>query len=129
MRKTILLLAFIVAALFLNGCASIFSGTRQTVRIETYPPGADIEIDGLTQGTTPATIQMRKNLNSKTITLTKEGYQTKVFTPTNSFDMLGLLNLFFWPGFIIDAVNGAMMKYDQSSFQIKLEPAAEASSK
>ncbi|HEV7348584.1 PEGA domain-containing protein [Telluribacter sp.] len=126
MKKQLFLISLVLVTVFLNGCATIFSGSRQTVRIESYPPGANIEIDGISHGITPATVSMRKSLNATSVVLTKEGYQTKLFSPSQEFDLVGILNIFFWPGFIIDAVNGSMMRFDSPYYQIKLEPVSEA---
>lgn len=127
MKKLLLLLAPVLALFSLSGCATIFSGTTQIVRIESSPPGALVEINGVSHGTTPATVPMKKNLSQPSVVLTKEGYQSKVFSPTSTFDVVGILNILFWPGFAIDAVTGAMMKYDQLLYKITLEPSPKAS--
>ena len=33
---------------------------------------------------------------------------------------MGILNIFFFPGFIVDAVTGAMMKYEPSVVSVDL---------
>jgi hypothetical protein len=127
MKKMLPMLSCVLAMYFLSSCATIFSGTRQTVRIESYPPGASVEIDGISHGTTPADVPMKKNLNQTSVVLNKDGYQTKTFSPTATFDVVSIINIFFWPGFIVDAVTGAIKKYDPLLYKINLEPSTKVS--
>ncbi len=54
------------------GCASLTRGNTQEVRIDSYPPGATGEVDGMSIQT-PAKIMLSRN-ESHTVVLRKEGY-------------------------------------------------------
>lgn len=40
----------------------------------------------------------------------------------SGFNGVAILNLFFWPGFIVDAATGTLMKYDIVTYETELEP-------
>lgn len=114
--------AALAAALALSGCATLFSGTRQNVHIASDPPGATILVDGLEQGVTPTTLRLKKpGLDDTEVTLRMAGYADRTFSLQSEFDMISLLNVFFWPGFLVDAVSGAIQEYDPQSYALTLE--------
>ena len=87
------------------------------------PQGADIEVDGINRGITPAAVKLKKGFNGQTVTLKKEGFEPKIFQPETSFNAVSIINLFSILGWGIDAATGAMMKYDPKIYEIKLQPA------
>lgn len=114
----------IIALLSLNSCATIFTGTKQTVLFKSEPAGATIEIDGIHRGMTPVELKLRKSFDPSSITLKKEGYEPIYFKPTTNFNVVSILNLFnplFWA---IDGVTGAMMRYDLKIYDLPLKPDA-----
>ncbi|PWS27515.1 hypothetical protein DHW03_07895 [Pedobacter yonginense] len=110
------------ATLLLSSCATIFTGTSQTVQINSNPPAATIEVDGVKTGVTPMAVSLKKGFSGQTISLKLDGYETKTFQPKTAFNAVGIVNVLFWPGFAIDAATGAMMKYDPKVYEFTLEP-------
>lgn len=108
-------------SLLLTSCATIFTGTKQTVLIKTEPPGADVEVDGIRRGVTPLPVLLKKGFQGQTITLKKDGFEPNIFQPETTFNPVSILNLFGLLGWAVDAATGAMMKYDPKSYEIKLE--------
>ena len=111
----------ISATLMLSSCATVFTGTKQTVNIKTDPPAADIEVDGIKVGVTPMDVTLKKGFTGQTVNLKLNGYEAKTFQPTTTFNAVSVVNFLFVPGFIIDAATGAMMKYDPKVYEFKLE--------
>jgi len=103
--------------LFSSSCATLFTGTSQKVEIDSNPPGADILIDGQKFGVTPSEIKLDKDFNDlldggKNIRLVLEGYEKSRFeidAELNPIAILNLFNVLFWG---IDAVTGAIVRYD-----------------
>ena len=67
-------------ALTLSSCATLFTGTTQSVTIDSQPQGANIIVDGKLVGTTPARVRLDRDLNAifddgKFIRLEKDGIQ------------------------------------------------------
>ena len=72
--------ALVVSVILLSGCATILTGTSDDVYINSNPEGADILIEGLKVGSTPAIITVtRPGFNEKEIVLELEGYERRAF--------------------------------------------------
>ncbi|WP_316842310.1 PEGA domain-containing protein [Pedobacter gandavensis] len=125
MKKILSISALSVTLLF-SSCATIFTGSKQTVQIQSTPPGADIEVDGISAGVTPAAVRLKKGFSGQTVSLKKDGYEAKFLQPATTFNPVAVLNLFGLIGWGIDAATGAMMKYDPKVIDVKLTPAKDA---
>lgn len=122
MKKTIYYAFITTLTLSISSCATIFTGTKQTVQINSVPSAADVEVNGISRGQTPVALRLKKGFTGETVTIKKEGYDTKIFQPETTFNAVSVLNLFGLIGWGVDAATGAMMKYDPKAYEIKLEP-------
>lgn len=120
MKKVFTVVA-VSATLMFSSCATIFTGTRQNVQINTSPPAADIEVDGLKVGVTPMAVSLKKGFTGQTVSLKLEGYETKMFQPTTDFNAVAVLNFIGLIGWGVDAATGAMMKYNPKVYEIQLD--------
>jgi len=119
MRSTVLLASVL---LLLSGCATLFSGTDDDITFDSEPQGADVLIDGIVVGTTPTTVVVdRPGLEETDVTVQLEGYDPLRFELDTEFNNTAILNIFFWPGFVIDVLTGALFKYDKKSYTADLE--------
>ncbi|MFW0715667.1 PEGA domain-containing protein [Pedobacter sp. N23S346] len=119
--KKVFTVAAVSATLMFSSCATIFTGTRQNVQINSSPPAADIEVDGLKVGVTPMAVSLKKGFTGQTVSLKLEGYETKMFQPTTDFNAVAVLNFIGLIGWGVDAATGAMMKYNPKVYEIQLE--------
>jgi hypothetical protein len=120
MKKLIITLS--IALVLLPSCATILTGTKQNVRINSIPEGAKIEINGAYMGITPAKIKLRKAYSAPIISLKKEGFETKSFSPTQTLQLISLLNLLDPIAWGIDALTCSLKKYSPGEYTIELEP-------
>ena len=112
---------FFLTSIIIGGCATIFTGTVQTIRFESTPKGAMVEMDGIDMGTTPITLPINQTtFNSRIMTMRKKGYENRVFELKRKFNVITLFNLFFPPAFIVDMVTGSMMEYEQKVNRVEL---------
>lgn len=116
-----------VIAVALNSCATVLTGTTQRVTIDSTPPGAKIIIDGYMMGTTPARLRLERDLNAmigygKDISLELYGYYSEGYYLGVDIEPTTILNVFFPFGFALDAVSGAMMKYESDYYNLRLIP-------
>lgn len=110
------------ALLILSGCATLFSGTDEDITFNSDPAGATVIVDGVAVGTTPTTVEIdRPGLNDMDVTVQLDGYDTRTFELSKEFNMVSILNIFFWPGFIVDALTGALFKYDKTTYTVDME--------
>ena len=127
--KYIYFLSAILFIFFATSCATIFSGTTQKIKIDSYPQGADIVIDGEIVGSTPAKVRVDRDFDTfidggKYISLESEGYEAHGYRLDTYFNFVSVLNLFnpvFWG---IDVATGAIAEYDDY-YVFELQPLAE----
>ena len=102
----------------LQGCASIISGTEQTIQVSSTPEGATVYVDGMPMGRTPTAVRLKKNKHSN-IMVKMEGYSSQSLPMGKSFDGVALLNI-FWDSSTTDAVTGAIFQYSPTAYHFDL---------
>lgn len=78
----------------LYSCASIFSGTNQTIKINSESSKAIFSVNGIEKGRTPLIIKLRKGNDSQLKSIDKKDYKTMDFTQETDFNTIAILNLF-----------------------------------
>lgn len=112
--------SFLIAFLFLSGCASIGGNNTRMVKVESEPAGATILVDNQPYGVTPAVITLPSYIyGGKTVTLKKKGYQDQVMVVNSKFQPIALLDIFLWPTFIVDAATGDLVKIDPANLNLQ----------
>lgn len=115
----------VALSLVLSGCATIFSGTNDTIVFESEPAGARVLIDGVDQGVTPLTTSVKRSLGGVDVTYRLDGYETRTFDLGQEFNTVTIANIFclagFWVCGGIDVLTGAVMKYSPRSYNITLD--------
>lgn len=113
----------IFAALFLSSCGTMLSGTEQDINIKIVDQnnnlleGTACLVTDARNGThilhsNPGIIKVaRANKGILTIDCKKPGYKQLNMHVGDSFNSATIVNILFWPGFIIDAAAGSYNKY------------------
>lgn len=117
------LLSAAALALVIAGCASIITGTEQSVTFNSEPEGATVIVAGKIYGKTPLTTKIPKDKNM-VLSFEKDGY--KPFTTQLSTTLQG----WFWGNIVIggllgsttDSASGAMHQYTPDQYFITLVP-------
>ncbi len=112
----------VISLLTLQSCATIFTGTRDTIHFDSMPAGAKVRIDGIDMGRTPVDISVQRSLNDKLVTMQLDGYETRTFNLNKEFNFVSVLNLFGLIGWAVDAATGALMNYSVKQYTIELDP-------
>jgi hypothetical protein len=120
-KMTKKVIAASIAALMLTGCATIFNGTTQVVKINSAPEGATLTVmnragQQIHNGTTPASLTLNRGAGyfrgeQYTVKLSKAGFKDKEVTLTSNLGgwywgnllLGGLLGML-----IIDPISGGM---------------------
>lgn len=109
--------------LLLAGCATLFTGNEDRITFESEPAGADIFIDGIKRGETPATLEVeRPGFGDTYVTFRLEGYEDRTFQLRDEFNYVSILNLGSFIGWGIDILSGAVAEYEPQFYSIELEP-------
>ncbi len=118
--KKITFLAMV--ALMLSGCATIFTGTKDTIYFDSDPEGATVYLDGLEICRTPCSYRVDREFNSVDIQYKLDGYEARIFTLDQEFNVISVLNLANPLGWAIDMISGSIMRYDRKSYDLELDP-------
>ena len=108
MKKNFLIFGF-SALLLTTSCATIISGSKQSVNFTSTPSEASVLIDGMEVGKTPFETKLeRKHEHSVVIKL--DGYQPYETKLTKQFNAWYLGNILFGGiiGLVIDPITGAI---------------------
>ncbi|MDG1437044.1 MAG: hypothetical protein P8P83_04645 [Rickettsiaceae bacterium] len=122
---------FTLLALFvtLSGCATIFTSAHQQLTVNVvdqdgqhivdhgcmvYPTnGAAYQLGG-----NPATISVSRADGGLKFICHKKGYHQVQQGSEKGFNSVTLVNIFFWPGFIVDGLSGA---YQQHNSNVRIQ--------
>ena len=117
MKKLLLIAVVVLGA---SSCASILTGTKDTIQFDTDPQGAAIYINGLEVCTTPCAVEVKRSLSEKIVQVQKEGYETRMVTLDRQFNPVSIINLTSLIGWGIDAATGSLMKYSKKGYNVAL---------
>lgn len=117
-----LIIAVVIGALILSGCATIIHGKTQSVTITSDPPGAMATVGGQTVKT-PSEVTLRRDKNY-TVMVEKDGFQTGQTTVEKSVDPIILGNIIFGGliGLAIDFGSGSAYKLSPEKVNLALRP-------
>jgi hypothetical protein len=117
MKKSLLILVS-AAALFLSGCATIISGTNQTLTFNSDVEGVLVYVDGAAIGKTPVSVSFKKN-KVQSVMFKKDGYETVTREITKSYDPVALLSI-FWDYSTTDVLTGAVFEYSPNAIYVEM---------
>lgn len=107
---------------FCNKLCNLFTGTKDQISFNSSPSGAVIYKDGVELCTTPCSYKVKRSLSDTDIEIKLDGYETRLITLDTEFNVVSVINLGNLFGWGIDALSGAVMKYDRKSYEISLTP-------
>ena len=110
------------AMVLTSGCASMFTRTNDPITFNSRPEGAKVQVNGMQVGRTPVTVPVKRSLSAPQVQVSLDGYESQHLMLQNTFNGVAMLDVFFWPGFIIDAATGSIMKYSVLNYDVELEP-------
>lgn len=113
----------IIANGLFTGCASVIKGARQEIPISSDPTGALVIVDGKSNGTTPAKINLTRK-HRHAVTLEKEGYITENISiePKMGLAVAGNIIAGGLVGWGVDAITGAQYNLKPDSINVALRP-------
>ena len=127
MRSLYILFMLVLAGLIGAGCATVFTGTHDEVTIRSEPEGAIIYIDGLEEGVTPATIDIKRpGITNTEVTLRLDGYEPRTFVLRKEFNAVSVINLACVLCWAVDVATGSVTKYRPQGYDVELEPDRQA---
>jgi hypothetical protein len=107
MRKSFI----ITISLCLGSCATVLSGPKQWVPINTLPQGATVKVNGNVECVTPCILRLKREKVGPKIELELEDYKKtrlELKTKWNETSAINNINPIFWG---IDYYAGTLIKY------------------
>jgi hypothetical protein len=124
--RGLMVMASLVTAAYLSGCATIVHGTKQNVTITSAPQNAQVTIINPTKsvvftGATPVTAQLSRK-SEYDVLVKLPGYRETQVHINKNMDTLYLCNIVCGGliGLVIDATNGAMNKLEPNNINVSL---------
>lgn len=140
--KKLITASLIATSLTMTGCASIISGSTQTLTFKSVPEQASISItnksgEKVHTGVTPATVTLKRGNGffkpaAYDVTFKKEGFQAKTIQVTGTVNGWYIANIIFGGLIgllIVDPATGAMYTLNPNDINAVLEENQSASQK
>mgnify|MGYP003575143985 FL=1 len=123
MKRTLSLVLGLSIVLSTTSCATIFTGTKDSITFTTTPEGAKVIHKGVEKCLTPCTAEIPRGLGKQMVMFQKEGFETKEVKLTKTFNPVTLLNILLGGaiGVGIDAATGSLTKYSPKNYTVDLE--------
>lgn len=122
LKNASLLLISALSLALLTACATVFTGTNQSIYLSANDQQqnelTDINCNVIDSSgadyhlvSNPGTVLVPKGKGPLQVRCEKPGYNNYSGTIGSSFNAVTLLDIFFWPTFIVDFATGSAMKY------------------
>lgn len=114
-------LSLVVIACYMVGC-SLFGPMKQSIGVNSDPPGAEVIVSGKPIGITPLRFEADRGENM-VLEVQKSGYLTEYRKPSRHLSGLGLLDViagFFWLVPFVGLASSAAWEHDPADFDITL---------
>lgn len=121
--KTVLITSVVVTTSLLTGCATIVSGSQQTVNIQAINANNHhlissakcviVDSRGVYYAinSNPGSISLPREYGGLNVDCRAKGYWQQSIGTGSSFNAWTLGDIIFWPGAIVDAATGAVKEY------------------
>lgn len=122
MKKQIFILGIVTTLLSFTSCATIVSGSKQTVKFESTPSEAKVFINEVEVGKTPFETKLERK-KEHAIVIKLDGYKPYEVLLTKKFNAWYLGNILFGGivGLIVDPITGAMYNLTPEQVNANLE--------
>lgn len=109
----------LIVALTTSSCATMYSGTKSILHINSNPDSAEVYLNDKLVGTTPINLKVKKQYTKQEIRIHKDGYFDSTFVIKKSFNKVSLLsNVVIY----IDLLTGAVLKHKAKYYNVELKP-------
>ncbi len=119
--KSLRFLASIAVVACTTGCATVITSPLQKIEVNSRPAGADVRVDGISKGTTPAAVELPRWRNHQ-VSIELEGYRPYEVKLHRSFNPWFLANVSngFILGLIVDLSTGAVYELQPDEISIEM---------
>src|SRR2546428_4708677 len=124
LTRLFLALPLVSALIQLSGCATIFTGTTDTLKFDANVPGVRLTIDGEYKGELPLTLTMSRNfMNGQQFKAKFEaaGHEIQEVQLKREFNYVAILDITSIPtSGGIDLLTGSLMKFSPDEYHVPM---------
>ena len=124
LSKLFFICSALLALCHLSGCATIFTGTTDTVKFDSNVPGVRMSIDGEYKGELPLTLTLSRNfMNGQSFKakFQADGYETQEFTIKREFNTVAVLDISsIVTSGGIDLLTGSLMRFSPNEYHVQM---------
>jgi hypothetical protein len=117
-------LGIVAAAVLALGCATIFTGTTDTLTFSANVPGVRLTLDGQYKGELPLTLPMSRNFvggQQFIARFEREGYVAQEFKLQREFNAVAILDITSIPtSGGIDVLTGSLLKFSPTDYHVQM---------
>jgi hypothetical protein len=117
-------LPLVLALTHLNGCATLFTGTTDTLKFDANIPRVRLTVDGQYKGELPLTLKMSRDFmhgQEFMAKFEKAGYATQEFMLKREFNFVAILDITSLPtSGGIDYWTGSLMKFSPTEYHVQM---------
>jgi len=121
-----------ITAALAAGCATMFTGTKDTLTFDANVPGVHLSIDGYPEGELPLTLDMSRNFFGGKQFLArfeKPGYATQEFQLQREFNPVSILDISSpLTSGGLDVLTGSIMRFDRKQYHVEMIPVGQTAS-
>ncbi|MDR0664730.1 MAG: hypothetical protein LBF86_04315 [Helicobacteraceae bacterium] len=116
MKRIVCIVALSVIALGFSGCATVLTGTKQNVTLQTYDSKpAKAIVSGVGQVTLPSSVSVKKGSGSVQISVLEDQCtNASAFANSARFNPITLISIVSWDLGTTDFLTGAAWQYDDN---------------
>ncbi|GIW71479.1 MAG: hypothetical protein KatS3mg102_1021 [Planctomycetota bacterium] len=112
----------VVGAAFLGGCATLFAPGPDVVPVDSTPRGATVKLNGQVVGSTPMAVTLHRDREAL-LAFEYPGYRPHLVSVERQLNPVTLLNILFFPAFVVDGVAHNVQRYPELPVHAVLQPA------
>jgi hypothetical protein len=109
---------FLLTTIALSSCATLLTGVREVIHIDSYPQGAKVSLNNKEVGVTPFTAAVRPTMKKQQLSISKSGYDTKRQKVDKRFNYVSVLSLYLFP---VDLLAGSAFSIKEKYININLD--------
>lgn len=111
----------LITCCLLSACGTLFSGTNQTLTVNSNVDHAKVYVNGMPICSTPCAIDLNRSNTNATLIFKKDGYEDMVFILKSQFNQIALANLTMVYSWTTDFISGGVWQYAPDSVYVEME--------
>lgn len=107
--------------LMLSACGTIFSGTQQSITVNSNVSDAKVYINGMPVCSTPCAVDIKRSQSNMFIMLKKDGYENVTAVLSSQINPVSIINLSSLYSWTTDFLSNGVWRYAPDAVYVEME--------